>query len=200
MKLRFLDPKNLNFVIAICAVLISGASFYATYLQADSAEKQVRAMTLPLIHYEHGNYDQDLKQKAITFTLTNAGVGPAIVHSIKFMYHKQSYRTFPTFFSACCGTEFQVYQSNQGAFDLDEDGGTNGGLVTSALTDVILPGQSEYLFMRLYHGDASSRFWEKLNQERWDLNLEVCYCTLLHDCFKTQGGTVITEVKSCPAD
>lgn len=31
--------ERLNLIIAVCAVLISGASFYTTYLQANAAEK-----------------------------------------------------------------------------------------------------------------------------------------------------------------
>ena len=40
----FLRTENINFIVAISAVLISAASFYATYLQADAANKQVKAM------------------------------------------------------------------------------------------------------------------------------------------------------------
>ena len=49
-----ISSQRLNLILALCAILISAASFYATYLQADSAEKQVKAMTLPLIGSDEG--------------------------------------------------------------------------------------------------------------------------------------------------
>ena len=81
-----LSTERLSLVLAICAILVSVASFYATYLQADSAKKQVKAMTLPLLQFHHGNYaEQDDKQR-LTFGLKNAGVGPAIIKSVMLKY------------------------------------------------------------------------------------------------------------------
>ncbi len=97
-----IKSETLNLIIAICAILISGASFYATYLQAQSAERQVQAMTLPVIQFDHGNYDSDLDLGAISFTLKNAGVGPAIVDGIDLVYKEQRFDGVNAFFRACC--------------------------------------------------------------------------------------------------
>ncbi|MDT8429359.1 MAG: hypothetical protein RQ757_11390 [Pseudomonadales bacterium] len=96
-KNPILTSERLNLVIAICAILISAASFYATFLQADSAEKQVRAMTLPLLQFDHGNYNSNLNQRIIHFTLSNAGVGPAIIHSIQLAYRDDHHASLTTF-------------------------------------------------------------------------------------------------------
>ena len=37
--MKSFTTERLNLIFALCAVLISGASFYATYLQASAAEK-----------------------------------------------------------------------------------------------------------------------------------------------------------------
>ncbi|MFC1690280.1 hypothetical protein ACFL07_11610 [Pseudomonadota bacterium] len=57
------SSERLNFIIAVCAILISGASFYATFLQANSAEQQVKAMTWPLIEFTHSNFDVETGEK-----------------------------------------------------------------------------------------------------------------------------------------
>ena len=76
------SSEQLNFILAVCAILISAASFYAVYLQANSAERQVNAMTLPLIQFSHGDYDTERDTRSIYFSLENAGVGPAIINSV----------------------------------------------------------------------------------------------------------------------
>jgi len=70
-----MSSDRLNFILVLCAILISAASFYAIYLQANSAEKQVKVMTLPLLQFEHGNYDKEKVLRAIYFYIKNAGVG-----------------------------------------------------------------------------------------------------------------------------
>ncbi|MDO8291001.1 MAG: hypothetical protein Q7T44_17440 [Parvibaculum sp.] len=195
-----LTPQRLNFVIAVCAILISAASFYATFLQASAADKQVRAMTLPLIQFEHGNYDENLNQRGIYFRLKNAGVGPAMVRSVKMAYRGEEYSQIEAYFRACCGDSYELYEQAQKEFATGEYSALDGGMLTSILTDFIVAGQSDYMFLQLDYGDMSSAFWDKLNQERWSLKLDVCYCTLLDDCFISQGSGQITEIKSCPVE
>ena len=70
-KLRFAEKFNFEMLIAACAVLISIASFYATFLQANAAEKQVTAMTLPLMNFLTGNVHPDGTHPQITYVLAN---------------------------------------------------------------------------------------------------------------------------------
>ena len=157
-------------------------------------------MTLPLIQFQHGNYNQDIDQRAIDFTLKNAGVGPAIIHSIELEYQGENYSNFVEFLQACCGEAYESYERNFENLVVDEMRLIDGGMVTDGLRNVTLAGQSDYLFFQLYYGDLSRDFWEKLNQERWRVSLDVCYCTLLDDCFRSQGNTQITEISSCPVE
>ena len=50
--------ERLNLFLALCAI-ISAASFYATYLQANAAERQVKAATWPWLEVMTGNYDEE---------------------------------------------------------------------------------------------------------------------------------------------
>ena len=157
-------------------------------------------MTLPLLQFEHGNHDPDFNRRAVTFSLKNAGVGPAIIRSVELTYRDKTYDSVDGFFNACCTTEYADYQDY--AAELIAQGGSSleGGTMTQPLAGVILPGQSDYEFLKMYFHNRNSTFWEKLNQERWDLNLNVCYCSLVDDCFLTKDSSVITEVDSCPVN
>lgn len=84
-ELKHKWSEHVNSVIALCAILMSGASFYATWLQADAADKQVIAMTLPLVSFEHGNILADGKTPGIRLQLHNGGMGPAVLHSATFV-------------------------------------------------------------------------------------------------------------------
>ncbi len=189
-----ISSERLNFVLAVSAILISGASFYATYLQAISAEKQVKAMTMPLIQFSHGNYDDEEDRKAITFKLANAGVGPAVIRNVSFNYQNAEYASPSDFFNACCEVEWRNFKSKLDPNkEVYED-----GLFSSPLVDSTIPGQSEYEFQKIYYSDVSKELWNKLNEERWDLELEVCYCSLLDECYTTEKAGIVTQTDMCP--
>lgn len=188
-----ISTEKLNRIIAVCAILISGASFYATYLQAKSAEKQVQAMTLPLIQFGHGNWDPERKKSAISFRLDNGGVGPAILKRVVFEYRDTEYRSMHDFFAACCGEEWRRYRRS---FD-DLDQIEAIGDYSKPLVDVIIPGQTSYVFQVTEKTELSEAFWLELNRKRWALGLEACYCSLLDECYVTDGSGVFEPVGTC---
>lgn len=71
--------ERLNLFLALCAIIISAASFYATYLQANAAERQVKAATWPWLEVMTGNFNEEKNSEEITFYIKNSGSGPAII-------------------------------------------------------------------------------------------------------------------------
>jgi len=189
---RFSEQK-LNLTLAICAVLISVASFYATYIQANAAEQQVKAMTLPLLQYGTGNVDAETNEPVITFSLTNGGVGPAIVKSVTYKYHGKSSTDFFDYLSDCCLKELKQFNNNQPR----NLGLSKGGYVTSSTYNVVVPAQDKIEFYKLYRGELSEALWSKLNVERKHLKVETCYCSLLDECYLTEKKGVVESVASC---
>ena len=189
--------EKLNFILALCAIFISAASFYATYLQANSAERQVKAMTLPLIQFSHGNYDPEENSRAIDLELKNAGVGPAIIKRVQIKYLNKTYDSLNQFFEACCKAEI-VLDKAQKALDqqLEMDEGM-GDWVSQPLDNIILPGQSRYKFQSILYGTKTAAFWDKLNSERWNMSLDICYCSMLDECYVTEKNGVVKEIKTC---
>lgn len=185
--------QKLNLTLALCAILISVASFYATYLQASAAEKQVKAMTLPLLQYVSGNVDSETKESVLGFSIINNGVGPAILKSSTFRYKDQDFQHFSQFLKACCLAEYKTFQQNRPANYLKL-----GSEITSSMKSRILPAQQELKFYQLYNAELNASFWNKLNTERFHMSMEVCYCSLLDECYITQHDRGVMAVDACP--
>lgn len=194
-KSGFTEQK-LNLTLALCAVLISIASFYATYLQASAADKQVKAMTLPLLQYGTGNVDDETNKAVLNFSITNGGVGPALIKQVTFKYNNKTSTDFFDFLNDCCSKEFKKLTSDLSkTSDFSQD-----SWVTSSLKNVILPAQDKLEFFKLYKGELSAELWDKLNVERRHLSVELCYCSLLDECFVTEKRGVVESVAACPID
>ena len=68
---------------------------------------------------------------------------------------------------------------------------------SSVLKNSILAGQSNNEFVTLGFSDQSKSFWNKLNDERWKTKLELCYCSLLDDCYVTRENGIAKPVEQC---
>ncbi|NND82252.1 MAG: hypothetical protein HKN50_07480 [Gammaproteobacteria bacterium] len=190
-----MTSERVNFIIALSAILISAASFYATYLQADAADKQVRAMTLPLLKFEHGNYDMAADKAALNFTLVNAGIGPAVVKNVEFQFDGQRFSSLHKFLDGCCQQSYKKYL--QYADDNPQASMHEGTLITRPLIGAVLPGQSEYEFLKLYKHEISSDLWNTINRERWELKFGVCFCSMLDECYRSTDGVETEAVNRC---
>lgn len=186
------SAERLNFIIAMCAILISAASFYATYLQADAAEKQVKAMTMPLIQYGHGNVLND-SERAVNFSLKNAGVGPALIKQVSFQHEGQSYDTLFKVLDHCCQTEVQSFL--QATEQLDSE---LPQFITSPVLNTIIPGQDSLMFMRLNWHPGNDPLWQRINALRFQIKFKACYCSLLDECYQTDEQAQIKPVPQCP--
>lgn len=181
---------NLEITLALCAILISIASFYATYLQASAAEKQVTAMTLPLLNFGHGNYSSEEKRAKVTYFINNVGVGPARIKSAHLVYEGQRYNALFDYFDACCKAEYKsaIEETKQNV---------NYGLLTSGIENRILLNGDDIRFIQLPKAEVNSALWNKLNDVRWKTEMEVCYCSLLDNCYWLKSQNEITETNSC---
>jgi len=183
--------ERLNFIIAVCAILISAASFYATYLQADAANKQVKAMTLPMIQYLHGNALGD-DDKVINFSLMNAGIGPALLRSVEYTYQDKSYEIFFQILHDCCKDVIGKYYTKEKQANNDVP-----LFITSPLINTIIPGQDELVFLKFKYDDKTKDLWELLNEIRFEIGFTACYCSMLDECYTVNEKAVSQEVKVC---
>ncbi len=184
--------ERLNFIIAMCAILISAASFYATYLQADAANKQVKAMTLPMLQYGHGNAMGD-DEKVINFSLKNAGIGPALIRSVEFSYRDQAYPNIFMLLHDCCQSVVSKFysQEKQAAGNLPQ-------FITSPVANTIIGGQDVHVFLKFKYAEDTSELWQLLNDIRFEFGFKACYCSMLDQCYVVDEKAIQQEVKACP--
>jgi hypothetical protein len=192
-----ISGQRLNLIIAFCAIFISAASFYATYLQANAAERQVKAMTLPLIQFATGNWDIEKNQRAIIFNLQNAGIGPAIIKTASFKYKEQRFSKPRDFLKACCSDSYNRYNEVK-AIKREQGILMDGKLITIGLQNNMFIGQSTTNVLTLSIGEDTNTLLNKLEAERGYLSLEICYCSLLDKCYITEETGVYEQVEHCP--
>ena len=192
---KFTPSSKLNFIIGMCAMLISVASFYATYLQANSAEQQVKAMTYPLIQHQTNNYSIQTREEAISFVLSNNGVGPAIIRKVEYRFEGKIFRSVHEFISACCGDEFKAFNDIQGTDKSISD----ASIITASDRNIILPANDSTQTFYLLKHESNILLWNALNKARRKLNATICYCSLLENCYESKRVGKVEEVQSCDA-
>ncbi len=189
---KWLDKENVNLMVAICAVLISAASFYATYVQSDAAERQVKAETWPYLQIDNGNYDLDTQEHKLYMRVENAGVGPAHLKQFQLYYKNQPVRNILRAALLCCADE--------GDTVLDESGQVRekfNNFITGDVVPRIIPAGEHKLVFSLMQTEANRDLWSRLDRARFDLTATGCYCSLLDDCFETDFEAEPVPVKAC---
>lgn len=190
-KKRF-DKDSINLMVAVCAVLISAASFYATYVQSAAAERQVKAETWPYLQINSGNYDVEKEELVLYWRLQNAGVGPAHVKTFQMYYDDQAVRTINSVIRLCCLEE--------GETPFDEQGRVTAkfsNVVTGSPVPAIIPASEDKLIFSIPKTEANQDLWNMLDIERFKLTATGCYCSLLDECFETDFENEPVEVDFC---
>lgn len=190
-KKRF-DKDSINLMVAVCAVLISAASFYATYVQSTAAERQVKAETWPYLQINSGNFKIESREFVLYWRMQNAGVGPAHVKSFQMFYDGQAVRSINSVLRLCCLEE--------GETPFDENGRVTAkfsNVVTGNPVPAIIPAGEDKLVFSVPKTEANEDLWNKLDIERFKLTATGCYCSLLDECFQTDFESEPVEVDFC---
>ncbi|WP_444934817.1 hypothetical protein [Microbulbifer sp. JTAC008] len=198
--MKVLNRERLNLIIALCAITISFASFYATYLQAKAANKQVKIMTMPVVKFHQGNFDASTQKPTIIFTLHNAGAGPAVLKTVDFTYKDKTHPSLDSLLKSCCQEEeSELYQAIP---KLEKEGentlAAQSGLNKITLNQAIIAPQSSLTFLLLQKTAINEELWSKLNEIRNDIEVTLCVCSPLGDCYQSKGAQISSEIKSCP--
>ena len=169
--------------VTVPTFVISIALAYATFVQADATRKMQLSQTWPLVSYGTSNTN-DSGEKQITFNLTNDGVGPARLKAMEFRYKGRALDNPRQFFQLCCG----------------DDPSAPTQFVSGNVTGTLRPGES-HDFIRLDRTSATSRVWDRLNVERWKVEVKSCYCSIFDDCWVLDSkSSDPSRVDQCPAN
>lgn len=172
-----------HMLITVPTFVISLALAYATFVQADATRKIQRSETWPYVSYGTGNMSDEGKTE-INFTLANGGVGPARVKAVELIYDGKRMTNPREFLQQCCG-----YDPKQPI-----------PFVSGPVTGVLRPG-SGIDFIRLARTEQNAAIWDRLQMERWKVQVRACYCSIFDDCWVMESGSLDPrEVENCPAD
>jgi hypothetical protein len=183
--LRYLPIITIaHFVIGLPALIASLALAYFAFVQADATQKMQTGGVMPFVTFGTSNGDEEGNQD-IALTLTNNGVGPAILGPIEIRYEGKPIATPLDLLKACCTSA--------------EPRGIR--FSTSPSTGIaVRPGET-IEFVNFPRTPSSEEVWQTLNKERWKLKVRACYCSIFNDCWVTEGMQGLPRaVNKCPAD
>ncbi len=101
--LRYLPIITIvHFLIGLPALIASLALAWFAFVQADATQKMQTGGVMPFVTFGTSNASRDGKPD-ISLSLTNNGVGPAILGPIEMRYNGKVIANPAELFVACCG-------------------------------------------------------------------------------------------------
>jgi hypothetical protein len=165
-------------LVGVCALAVAG---YTAYMQ----RQQVRAAVWPILQCDSSN-DPD-----IHFTLSNKGVGPAIIRHVVVTVDGQPVRNWAEVLEKILGPGTHAYSESD-----------MSGRVLSAgeSMTIFTPRDAENKPIAY---DRSNPLYVQMNKDRLRVAVEICYCSTLGECWTlrsdAKSNTSTTETRRCPS-
>ena len=162
--------------IALLAVSVAG---YTAYMQ----RQQVRAAVWPILEFDSSNGPN------IHFTVSNKGVGPAIIRHVIVKVDGQPMKNWNEVLDKFLGPGKHRYSES----DI-----TGHVFAAGESMDVFTPRDPEGNALT----DRSNPLWVEMNKDRGRVSVEICYSSTLGECWTLRAsglaaGTT-TEIRRCP--
>jgi len=196
----------MNSILALCAILISAASFYATYMQAKAAqeqvaaaERQLHAETWPWLQVSYSDYDLDAERARMSVKVTNSGTGPALIKSMRFKYQGNTYHSLKALLNHCCNLEAykaalnEVQDDNQDINYMKQF----GWYVTSNPQNALLADGNDLVLFSMDRSSFNGNLWQKISHIAHDIDVNTCYCSLLKQCYTVNKASEVKKVERC---
>ena len=172
--------RSADLMIGAAAVLISAISLALAISANRTQERLLAASTWPFLQYGTGNRTED-GQSAISLSLYNGGIGPARVHSLKVLLDGKPQYDTGSLLLACCNPDNKMLST-----------------VTSAGSGV-LAANTQASFLTMSEKDNDPAVWSVFNRKRFDVQVLVCYCSVLKDCWTFDSAQPEpTPIAACP--
>jgi hypothetical protein len=163
-------------LVGVCALGVAG---YTAYMQ----RQQVRAAVWPILECDSSN-DPD-----IHFTLSNKGVGPAIIRHVVVTVDGQPVGNWKEVLEKILGPGLHLHSSS----DISRHVLSAGESMT-----IFTPRDAENKPIAY---DRSNPFYVQMNKDRLRVAFEICYCSALGECWTLRNdgksNTSTTETRTC---
>ena len=164
-------------LVGFCALCVSG---YTAYMQ----RQQVRAAVWPILEFDTSNGPD------IHFTLSNKGVGPAIVRHVIVRVDGKPVKNWNEALEKLLGPgKHHYYESDMGSHVL----AAGESLTIFTPHD---PDDNPIAFNR------SNPLWLKMNEGRLRIAVEICYSSTLGECWTLRASglkpSTTIQTRRCP--
>lgn len=181
--------RMFDLIVAGSAILISVISLIVAIEHGRSMQKLVAASSWPLLQYASGNTD-DQNRSSINLSITNAGVGPAMVKRFRLLYRGRSYDNAYKFLWDCCGYSVRT---------VDPTKHEEGVPLTSMVEASVIRGGDTATYLLMPLAASNKDAWKKLDRARFEVKFDACYCSVLGECWNSDlRGLDPKSAKACP--
>jgi hypothetical protein len=161
--------KEGEMIVALCALIVSLGSLVMMFY-ASALERQAQRATV----WPHLNIAHERVDGKFALTVTNAGVGPAIIKQIELSHEGVQYQSWRQFIQALAGDGAHPFAHSY----LEARTLSSGETVRN---------------ISLWPGDAAEKVWES------KFDFKICYCSILEDCWvKHRNQRSSVSVDECP--
>ena len=176
------DLPLFEIVMGTAVLLISLVSLFVAVSANRTQERMLAASVWPSLIYATSNVDPD-GTRQVSFDLLNRGVGPARVRWAELRYQGTAVRDSRELLAACCGAT-----------------GDDALHVTTSGIQRRVIGAGEWIkLLRAPEPETASAVYDALSRERHDVDLRLCYCSVLDDCWVLDSKQADPQpVKRCP--
>jgi hypothetical protein len=195
--------RTIELVIAGAVVAISLASLFTAVYQSIVMRRTLEASVWPRVEWENSNYDEQRRVNAITFAVSNHGVGPARIMRVEILFKGERVGTEEALLRRCCVDGTTAEERTEMLRGLTQA----GHLMTFTSTldgTAVAQGQRRVLFEfeRPAADNPAIGVWDRLNRVRDELDLTVCYCSVFDDCWTAKARAyrqTAEQVDTCPS-
>ena len=198
-----------DLAVSLCALLISAVSIYMAWHTGHMMEKLVHANSWPFLQLGSSNGGGD-GTLAIGFAVSNAGTGPARIHSFELLVdgklvvangkpvRKDVQFSLDALLHGCCSDRLQR--------DLKVVGGNRDALLepvsTSPVHSRFLAPSAGASALHWPRTESNKALWEAMDEARKNgrIVMRACYCSVFDECWLAETGKFPPEsVDSCAA-
>jgi hypothetical protein len=194
--IRWLDASLALSAFAVSIISLVVAIHHGRTMQEMAAAnaRMVAASSWPFVQYGSGNLSADGSPE-ISLGIANQGVGPARIETFALLYRDKPVKSTFELLNACCIRQEADRESVSDRSDFQS------GTVTAPVAGRILAAHDELTFLKLRRTERNAAVWERLNVERAQVRVQICFCSVFDECWtSSRAGAKATRVNECPAD
>jgi hypothetical protein len=190
----------LDLMLALSAIFVSMCSLYLAHNSSNAMERLVHASSWPFIQLESSNTDDDRVTRALSFSVGNAGTGPARIHAYELLVDGEPVsqpNLVINLLQACCG---DVYDAEIG--DMANPYDVIGVVYTRPVAPGLIASDNQVIGLAWPRTELNQRLWTALDLARQEgrVTTRACYCSVFDECWQVESGQLpIEQSAACEA-